>query len=329
MFGGRPDFYKHSLDVLSSATPEQLRATARRWLTGNALALEVHPFAETLAANGGGADRTRLPMPATFPQTSFPSLSRASLSNGMRIIVAERHAVPVVQLSLQLDSGFASDQFATPGVASVAMEMLDEGTATMDALEISDTLAGLGADLATGANLDYSVVSLSALKEHLDASLAVYADVILNPAFAVQDLDRVKRLAVAGIQQEKSTPTDMALRILPRLLYGDGNAYSLAMTGSGHRRVRRRDHARGSRQVPRQLVQAEQRDADRRRRHDARRNPAEARGAVRALEAGRSAEKNAARRRAAREAARIPDRPARIRANDDHRGPSRAGQESS
>jgi zinc protease len=233
VFGGRPDFYKHSLDVLNTATAEQLRATARRWLTGNALALEVHPFAETLAAKGGGADRTTLPMPTTFPQTSFPALSRATLSNGVRLIVAERHAVPVVQFSLQLDSGFAADQFASPGVASIAMEMLDEGTATMDALEISDTLAGLGADLTTGANLDYSVVSLSALKEHLDPSLAVYADVILNPAFALQELDRVKRLAVAGIQQEKSTPTDMALRILPRLLYGDGNAYSLAMTGSG------------------------------------------------------------------------------------------------
>ena len=75
VFGGRPDFYKHSLDVLTHAPrPSRLRATARRWLTGNALALEVHPFAETLAASGGGADRTKLPMPATFPQTSFPAL---------------------------------------------------------------------------------------------------------------------------------------------------------------------------------------------------------------------------------------------------------------
>jgi zinc protease len=233
VFGGRPDFYQHSLDVLNAATPEQLRATARRWLTGNALALEVHPYSETLAPTGGGADRSRLPMPTTFPQSSFPELSQARLSNGVRLIVAERHAVPVVQFSLQLDSGYAADQLASPGVTSVAMEMLDEGTATMDALEISDTLAGLGAELATGANLDYSVVSLSALKEQLDASLAVYADVILNPAFPTAELDRVKRLQIAGIQQEKTTPQAMALRVLPRLLYGDGNAYSLAMTGSG------------------------------------------------------------------------------------------------
>ena len=59
----------------------------------------------------------------------------------MRLIVAERHAVPVVQFSLQLNAGYAADQFASPGVATMTMEMLDEGTATMDALEISDALA--------------------------------------------------------------------------------------------------------------------------------------------------------------------------------------------
>jgi zinc protease len=115
----------------------------------------------------------------------------------------------------------------------MTMEMLDEGTATMDALQISDSLATLGANLTSGANLDFSVVGLSALKENLDASLAIYADVILNPAFAPSELERLKRLQLASIQQEKNSPTDMALRVLPRLLYGEGHAYSLPMTGSG------------------------------------------------------------------------------------------------
>jgi zinc protease len=132
-----------------------------------------------------------------------------------------------------LNAGYAADKFATPGTATMAMEMLDEGTATMDALEIDDALSRLGADLATGANLDYSVVSLSALKENLDASLAIYADVILNPAFSPTELERLKRLQLASIQQEKSSPTSMALRVLPRLLYGEDHAYSLPMTGSG------------------------------------------------------------------------------------------------
>ena len=157
-----------------------------------------------------------------------PSLASVSL-----ISSASSVAVPVVQFSLQLNAGYAADQFASPGVATMTMEMLDEGTATMDALEISDALATLGAGLTSGANLDFSAVGLSALKENLDESLAIYADVILNPAFAPAELERLKRLQLASIQQEKSTPTDMALRVLPRLLYGEGHAYSLPMTGSG------------------------------------------------------------------------------------------------
>jgi zinc protease len=201
------------------------------------LTIEVRPFSEALSAAPQGADRSRMPTPESFPQAEFPAFEQTVLANGMRLIVAERHSVPVVEFRLLLDSGYAADQFAAPGVATMAMSMLDEGTATMDALEISDTLARLGASLSSGANLDFSTVNLSALKENLDASLGVYADVILRPAFAESDLERLRRLQLASIQQEKNTPMDMALRVVPELLYGPGHAYSLPMTGSGDEEV--------------------------------------------------------------------------------------------
>jgi zinc protease len=233
VYGGRPDFYKHSLELLRTATTDRVAATARKWLAGEPLVLEVQPFPATLAADDHGVDRSSLPLPSSFPAAPFPALERATLANGLKLIVAERHSVPVVQLSLELDAGYAADSFASPGVATMTMEMLDEGTATMDALAISDALARLGANLSSSANLDSSVVGLSALKENLDASLAIYADVILNPAFAPDELERLKRLQLAAIQQEKNDPTSMALRILPELLFGEGHAYSLPMTGSG------------------------------------------------------------------------------------------------
>jgi len=233
VYGGRPDYYKHSLALLRTATAQQVLATARKWLSGEPLVLEVHPFSPTLAPSGAGVDRSTLPMPRMFTEAPFPQLERATLANGMRLIVAQRHTVPVVQLSLQLNAGYAADQLASPGVATMTMEMLDEGTASMDALAINDRLASLGANLTSGANLDFSVVGLSALKENLDASLAIYADVILNPAFSAAELERLKRLQLAGIEQEKNEPTSLALRLLPELLYGAGHAYALPMTGSG------------------------------------------------------------------------------------------------
>jgi zinc protease len=233
VFGGRPDFYKHSLAILEQATAQQVVNAARRWLAGPAMALEVRQFDEALAPSGTGVDRSKLPEPTTFSEAPFPSLSRATLSNGLRLIVAERHAVPTVQFSLQVNAGFAADQLASPGVTSLAMEMLDEGTSTKTALEIDESLADLGADLDTGANLDFCVVTLNALTANLDKSLAIYADVILNPAFDVTELERLRRLQIASIQQEKADPTSLGLRVLPPLLYGAGNAYAIPMTGTG------------------------------------------------------------------------------------------------
>jgi zinc protease len=233
VFGGRPDFYRQSLQVMDEATPEDVRATAAAWIRGQGVTLEIHPFDGSLRAAGEGADRSALPFPDEFPHAPFPEMRQATLSNGMRLIVAERRAVPVVQFSLQMNAGYAADQFALPGTASLAMQMLDEGTRNRTSLEISERLANLGANLGTGANLDLVSVSLSALRENLDESLDIYADVILNPVFPDNELERLRRQRLSTIQQEQTTPMSMALRVFPSLLYGEGHAYALPMTGSG------------------------------------------------------------------------------------------------
>jgi zinc protease len=113
------------------------------------------------------------------------------------------------------------------------MNMLDEGTTTRNALQISDELERLGANLYTGSGLDFCNVTLSALKENLDGSLKLFADVVLNPSFPQSDLDRLKKQQLAGIAREKVGPNTMGLRIIPALLYGPGHPYAAPFTGSG------------------------------------------------------------------------------------------------
>jgi zinc protease len=123
-----------------------------------------------------------------------------------------------VNFNLLLDAGYAADQHVMPGTASMTMNMLDEGTETRNALQISEELALLGANLGTGSNLDMSSVTLSALKENLGASLELYAEVILSPSFPDEELERLRKQRIAQIQQEKAQPFQMALRVLPYLL---------------------------------------------------------------------------------------------------------------
>lgn len=232
-FGNRPDAYKTNLEHIQSATAAELRQAAQVWLSDGVYILEILPFPEfkTITTD---VNRKSLPDEGKAVGVEFPKRQRATLSNGLKIILAERKSVPVVNLQLLVDAGYASDQTAMPGTAALAMGMLDEGTKTMTSLQINEELAMLGATLGTGSNLDMSVVTMSALKSNLDASLKIFADVILNPSFPEEDFKRLQKQQLVGIQQEKATPVQMALRVFPRFLYGDGHAYGNPLTGSGY-----------------------------------------------------------------------------------------------
>ena len=229
---GDAESYKISMERVMQATPSAVQSAAKRWLSDGVYALAVHPFPD-YATSPSDIDRKKLPDVGTPPEAPLPAAERATLSNGLAVVLARRNAVPVVSLALVLDAGYAADAAATPGMASLAMGMLDEGTSRRSALQIGDELAALGADLYTSSGLDASTVQLSTLKDKLDPSLDLFADVVMHPAFPAADLARVKKSTLARIQQEKVQPVGMALRVLPALLYAEGHAYSQPLTGSG------------------------------------------------------------------------------------------------
>ncbi|MCX8056072.1 MAG: insulinase family protein [Ignavibacteria bacterium] len=232
VYGGSPDYYKQVLNWVRNATTKNLKDVANAWLSDGVYVLEVHPYPE-LKTIKSDVDRSKLPEQGPAPEINFPDLQKAQLKNGLKIILAERHSIPVVNFNLVVDAGYASDQFTLPGTSKLAMEMIDEGTKKRTALQISEELSLLGASLGSGSDLDVSYVSLSALKNKLDESLEIFADVILNPSFPEEDFNRLKTQTIAAIQREKVTPTSMALRVLPKILYGEGHAYGNPMTGSG------------------------------------------------------------------------------------------------
>src|SRR6185503_29417 len=101
----------------------------------------------------------------------------------LKLVLAERHDAPVVEMNLVVKAGYAADSLNKLGTASLALDMLDEGTSKRSSLKISAELEALGATLGTGNSLDTSTISLSAISTPLDPALDIYADVIRNPAF--------------------------------------------------------------------------------------------------------------------------------------------------
>ena len=208
MFARDPLFIEKYLGWINAATPDDVRTAARTWLTRGWHQVNVMPAGKyTAAAQGVDRSAGLPPIPTDMPTLSFPRVQTATLSNGVRVVLAERHTLPIVELSMQFDAGYAADAGGKLGAASFAMSMLDTGTTTRSALEISAESERLGAVIGAGSNLDASVVTLSALKTNLAASVALWADLIRNPVFAAQEVDRLKGRWVANIAQEKAQPT--------------------------------------------------------------------------------------------------------------------------
>ncbi|WP_417464755.1 M16 family metallopeptidase [Kordiimonas sp.] len=233
LYAGDAGFYAKTIDRLNHASAADVKSVAKKWLGQGYYQLTVRPYPEykTVASD---VDRSKgLPEVGDLPDLTFPAIEEATLKNGMRVVVANRPTVPVVTMAMQFDAGYAADAGRALGTASFALAMLDEGTTSRSALEISAEAEGLGANLSTGSNLDMSTVTLSALKPNLDASLALASDVVRNPAFDQGEMDRLRQRWIQSIAQEKAQPVQLALRTLPAILYGEGHSYSVPYTGSG------------------------------------------------------------------------------------------------
>ena len=230
---GDADYYKTVLEYAQNATVDDIKATAQKWLTKGKFILECNPFPEYTVTKST-IDRSKLPELEPTKTSKFPTLQRDVLANGLNIVLAKRTGVPTIVMELMTDAGYKTDIQSQPGLASLAMNLLDEGTEDMSALEINEKLQLLGANLYSYSDQDNSSVYMSTLKPTLEKSVDLFADVILNPAFPQKEFDRLKEEQINDIKYEKSVPVAMALRVMNKYLYGEGHPYSNPYTGTGY-----------------------------------------------------------------------------------------------
>ncbi len=255
VYEGDPGCFRASLQTIAQTTIDDVRAAGATWLDVGSHTLTVVPGTRTpvveapavtpapftvpapdarYATTPGTVDRSAgVPQTREFPELKFPAIERATLSNGSEVLLARRPEIPVVQLSYEFKGGYTADQGRTPGTASFTMDMLDEGAGGLDALAFADRAERLGASIGAGASLDGGNAYVSALKENLGPSLALFADMVRRPDFAQKEINRIRATWIAGIAQEKARPASVAMRVLPPLVYGAGHPYAIPFTGSG------------------------------------------------------------------------------------------------
>jgi len=235
VYSGDPGAYLKFINDMMDITNKDIKTTASAWLTDGAYVLTVVPEENRTFSSESVVDRTQLPFPTDFPVLDLPKIQRAKLSNGLDVVLAERHDVPMINLSFQIKSGHATDPKEQPGLANFTMSMLTEGTGSYDALELSDRLEELGTDLYTNTGLDVSSVNISSLKSNFVDSLKIMHEVITDSTFDQTEIERKKSRWLAGIDQSLSTPNGMVSNLIPEILYGENHPYAKPFSGDGTR----------------------------------------------------------------------------------------------
>jgi zinc protease len=176
-------------------------------------------------------DTSKLPKPGPVPKFTLPPAERRTLSNGMDVLVVRHHELPIVAFDLVVKMGAAGDPAGQGGLASLTADLMDEGTATRSALEISDQLTSIGTFLGVNAGWDSTTANMLTLKRHLDRALDIYADVLLNPSFAEKEMQRLRDARLASFRQRRDDPAQVASIVYTSLLYGDKHPYGHPLTG--------------------------------------------------------------------------------------------------
>lgn len=173
----------------------------------------------------GISDCPKCPEIGRVPTVNLPAVQKTTLSNGLQIWVVEQHEAPLVSLNLVFKSGSDYDLLGKSGVSSLTSNLLDEGTLTRSALQISDELEFMGASITSYSSMDASYVTMLSTTNNLDSVLDLFSDVVKNPAFAASEFDRIKSHSEALIFQQKDQPSIAATNAFNRILYDTHHPY--------------------------------------------------------------------------------------------------------
>jgi len=256
LYADDPGFYEKQLAQYAAATPASVTAALQKWLSRPVYALTVAPGARApyeeakagqadaatpapgavtaVAASGAapvaGAKRTP-PSVGDIVSLTYPTIRHATLSNGIRLVYAQRAGLPLTRITLTFDAGYAADPKGAAGTEALMLNLLDEGTTTRSASAIAADEERLGSRISAGATMDRSDIGLGTLTANLPSALDLLADIALHPTFA--DIARVQGEQLAAIHSEIADPSGLAGRTLPGLLYGPDHPYGVPSSGLG------------------------------------------------------------------------------------------------
>jgi zinc protease len=157
---------------------------------------------------------------ATAGEFRLPAVTRVTLDNGLRVVVAEQREVPLVEMQLLVGAGSAQDPKGDEGVAALTARALTRGAGDRSAVELAREIESLGGELSAGAGTDATIVGAEFLAEDFARGLGLVRDVVLAPRFERDEVRRARDEQVATILATLEQPSAVADKCYAAFLYG-------------------------------------------------------------------------------------------------------------
>ncbi len=172
------------------------------------------------------------PNPSLPRPYHFPKFERRELENGLGLVVAPVHALPVVTVTAVVEAGAATDPSEREGVAAITARGLSEGTLQRSADALAEALESLGTSLDVEVDWDAAIIGLTVLPDRLERAVQLLGEVLLQPAFPAREVERLKAERLAELLQLRTEPRGLANEMFERFLYRSGSRYGVPQDGS-------------------------------------------------------------------------------------------------
>ncbi len=222
LYNDDPLFINTELEWLNAATPEELRAVGNRWLTRGYYELTVLPFPEYAEA-ADAVDRSSIPAVTASSDINFPDIRETTLDNGAKLVVANRGSIPIVDVSISFGTGSMAAPLDSPGMPTFVFGLLDKGTKKFDANELAAARDEIAMGGAFQAGNESSSFGYRILTEYLAESLDLATEMMRNPTFPQDELDKMKAQVAAWLANVPHAPDRAAGSLFDRAIYGADN----------------------------------------------------------------------------------------------------------
>ena len=190
-------------------------------------------LALTVGAIGtAGAQKVSPPGPGPLRPYVFPQVEQFTLPNGLKVVLVEKHTLPVIEARLLVDAGAMREPAAKNGLASLTGRLLSEGTTEMSGAELARQMESLGAQFFTGGGFSGTLEDVVALKNVFPQALALAAKTVISPSFPASEFTRVQNQAIAAYQQSHARASGLAQDAFVRAAFDTTAPFSRPPNGT-------------------------------------------------------------------------------------------------